>query len=366
MLRLATVLGARPQFIKASALSHAIAADSDVQETIIHTGQHYDSSMSGIFFEQLEIPHPAYNLGVSGGGHGAMTGRQLEGIEDILVAERPDCVVVYGDTNSTLAAALAAAKLHVPVAHIEAGLRSFNKRMPEEVNRILTDHVSAFLFAPSQASVAHLAREGIDHAGVHCAGDIMCDVARIFGPKAQDVSNTVEDLGLTAKGFVLATIHRQENTDDPARLLQLFEALRKQAEIMPVVLPLHPRTRKALAAEGKLDSATRGLIVLDPIPFFDITRLLTEAALVMTDSGGMQKEAFYHGTRSVILREETEWVELLELNRAVIPESLTPDAILKAAQDILELEGNDGTNPYGDGHAAQHILEALKAGLSAG
>ena len=360
-MKLVTVLGARPQFIKAAALSALISENQSITEIIIHTGQHYDKNMSDIFFEQMGIPQPNYNLGVSGGGHGQMTGRQLEAIETVLLAEKPNFVVVYGDTNSTLAAALAAAKLHIPVVHIEAGLRSFNKKMPEEINRILTDHVSDFLFTPSKAATKLLAREGIDHSGVICCGDIMYDVALLFGDKAVASSTILDDIGLTGKRFKLATIHRQENTDDPERMAEIFSSLRTLSKDMPLVLPLHPRTRNVLEASGDFSALTEGLTILDPLPFFDITRLLKAAELMVTDSGGMQKEAYYHGTKSIILRDETEWSELVDLGWATIPKSIHESEIINAVAQAEKNQPDTNTLPYGEGNSAEIILATLLA-----
>ena len=360
-MKLVTVLGARPQFIKAAALSHLISQDDAVTEVIVHTGQHYDKNMSDIFFQQMGIPLPKYNLGVAGGGHGQMTGRQLEAIENVLLTEKPDFVVVYGDTNSTLAAALAASKIHIPVAHIEAGLRSHNKKMPEEINRILTDHVSDFLFTPSDVATKLLRKEGIDNSGVICSGDIMYDVALHFGPKSIASSTILDDLNLADGGFKLATIHRQENTDDLDRLSEIFASLRELAQEEPLILPAHPRTKKILEAAGKFDEFTDGLTILEPLSFFDITCLLKAANLLVTDSGGMQKEAYYHGTKSVVIRDETEWTELLDLGWAKIPESIEKEAILATVMQIGRTHPNSDISPYGKGNAAEIILNTLKA-----
>lgn len=303
-----TVVGARPQFVKAAALSRAIAATGSLREVMVHTGQHHDVNMSDVFFDELEIPQPTHRLGIHGGSHGAMTGRMLEGLEALIQQERPGAVLVYGDTNSTLAGALAAAKLNVPVCHVEAGLRSFNRTMPEEVNRVLTDHMSELLLCPTYAAVQNLAREGIVD-GVHLTGDVMYDATL----HALDVSRRrpriAGTLGLQAGGFALATIHRASNTDDATALRTVVEWLKAQAAVRPVVLPLHPRTRQAADRFGiSLD----GLTVIDPVGYVDMAGLLADCVEVYTDSGGLQKEAYFHRKPCVTLRDETEWVETIE------------------------------------------------------
>jgi len=361
-MKLATILGARPQFIKAAAVSRAVLGSSGIDEILIHTGQHHDTNMSEIFFAEMGIPAPAHHLGIAGGGHGQMTGRQLEAVERVLIDERPDAVLVYGDTNSTLAGALAAAKLHIPVAHVEAGLRSFNRRMPEEINRVLTDHVSTWLFAPSREAMTHLAAEGIRHGGAVFTGDVMYDAALIFGAEAEARSDIIERLGLVPGHFRLCTAHRQENTDDPDRLAAIFGALRALGAEKPLVLPLHPRTRKVLEAGGDFQAMTDGLVLTDPVGFFDIIRLLRGASLVLTDSGGMQKEAYFHGTPVIILRDETEWPELVTLGWARLAPPAAADTILAAARAMEGTTGDTAAAPYGDGAAAAAILRHLAAG----
>ena len=304
-MHLIVVVGARPQFIKAAPVSRALAEQPGVSETMVHTGQHFDLDMSQSFFRELELPEPAHNLGIHSGGHGAMTGRMLQALEPILQAERPDAVLVYGDTNSTLAGALAAAKLNIPVAHVEAGLRSFNRRMPEEINRVLTDHVSTLLYCPTGAAVGNLAQEGIT-AGVAKVGDVMYDATLDAAARARASSCILERLRLTDGAFALATVHRAENTDDPAVLSQILDYLRSRAGSEPMVLPLHPRTRSAV--EGAALSLD-GLTVVPPCGYLDMHRLLQGATTVYTDSGGLQKEAYFHRTPCVTLRGETEWVE---------------------------------------------------------
>ncbi|MFZ3311767.1 MAG: UDP-N-acetylglucosamine 2-epimerase (non-hydrolyzing) [Xanthobacteraceae bacterium] len=306
--RVVTIVGARPQFIKAAVVSRAIAAEPQLEEILIHTGQHYDANMSDVFFDELQIPPPWRHLGVASGSHGAMTGRMLVKIEKALLEIKPDAVVVYGDTNSTLAGALAAAKLHIPIIHSEAGLRSFNRRMPEEVNRVLTDHVSTLLLCPTHVAVKNLSREGISN-GVKHIGDIMFDATLFAIEQRATRSKIIQTLGIEGRSFALCTLHRAENTDDPARLATLVDFLRSEAGKRLIVFPLHPRTRKALAAVGR---ELQGMIVTDPMGYFDLHGLLAGADLVMTDSGGLQKEAYFHRTPCVTLRDETEWVETVD------------------------------------------------------
>jgi UDP-GlcNAc3NAcA epimerase len=289
-------------------VSRAIAARAgEIAETLVHTGQHFDPEMSQIFFDELGLDPPRHNLGIHGGGHGEMTGRMLAALEALMGDERPDLVLVPGDTNSTLAGALAAAKLHVPVAHLEAGLRSFNRRMPEELNRVLTDHLSVLLLCPTPTAVENLAREGIT-AGVHHIGDVMHDQT-LFAAAAARRSRILERLGLSEGRYAVATVHRAESTDDPALLAAILAFLREQAREHPVVLPLHPRTRQRFAA-AQPDLA--GILLCEPLGYLDLHRLLQSAVAVYTDSGGLQKEAYFHRIPCVTLRTETEWVETIE------------------------------------------------------
>lgn len=292
-VKVVTIVGARPQFIKAAAVSRAIRSlgPQRMVEVLVHTGQHYDENMSKVFFEELDIPTPAYNLEVSGGTHGAMTGRMLESIEQVLLKEQPDWVLIYGDTNSTLAGALAAAKLHIPVAHVEAGLRSFNMRMPEEINRILSDRVSSLLLCPTQVAVDNLSKDGIVD-GVHNVGDVMYDVALFYREQARAQSGIMAQLGLQEGSFALATCHRAENTDNPQRLGEIMAGLADVSAQMPVVLPLHPRTRKLLQDHG-LEHRLSSLHVVDPLPFLDMIALEQSANVILTDSGGVQKRSLF-------------------------------------------------------------------------
>lgn len=358
-MKIVTVIGARPQFIKAAVVSRAFLAHDALSEVIVHTGQHYDDNMSDVFFREMGVPAPKHHLGIGGMGHGAMTGRQLEAIEAVLLEEKPAALLVYGDTNSTLAGALAATKLHIPVAHVEAGLRSFNRRMPEEINRIVTDHAADFLYAPSEQAMKHLSDEGIMEPRAIFAGDVMYDAALVYGAEADQKSDIVERLDLTPGGFRFCTAHRQENTDDPVRFAALFKALRDLAAEKPLVLPLHPRTRNCLEATGDFEGMTRGITLIDPVGFFEIIRLLREASLIVTDSGGVQKEAYYHGTPVVVMRDETEWSELVEMDWAKIAPPISAETITNAAKSIEGKTGDTTTKPYGDGSASTLIVDHL-------
>lgn len=342
-LRILSVVGARPQFVKAAAVSRAIAATPGLAETMVHTGQHFDDNMSDVFFRELGISRPQHHLAIHGGSHGAMTGRMLAGIEEVLLAERPDTVLVYGDTNSTLAGALAAAKLQIPIAHVEAGLRSFNRAMPEEINRVLTDHVSDRLFCPTRAAIANLADEGISRGVLH-VGDVMYDATLDASRRARTESDIVRRLDLTPGGYALATLHRAENTDSRAALEKALDYLKAVAARQPLVLPLHPRTR---GAAQKLGLGLEGLTILDPVGYLDMAQLLENCAAVYTDSGGLQKEAYFHRKPCVTLRGETEWVETVEAgwNRL-----WTTEQAPGQRRDIDE---------YGEGQAAHTICAAL-------
>lgn len=357
MIKIVTIVGARPQLIKAAAISRVIRSEfaDRVTEVLVHTGQHYDENMSKVFFDELDIPHPKYNLEISGGQHGAMTGRMLEAVEGVLLEEKPDWVLIYGDTNSTLAGALAAVKIHIPVAHVEAGLRSFNMRMPEEVNRVVADRVSSLLFCPTDIAVINLAIEGVTH-GVHNVGDVMFDVSLYYRDVARQYSNAMQRFSLAEGGYVLATCHRQENTDDPARLKAILGALGDVAERMPLLLPLHPRTRNIIAQRGLADVLGKATLV-EPLSYMDMLRLEQSARVILTDSGGVQKEAFFYQVPCVTMRDETEWTETVDLgwNRLVgADRSLIVDAVLGAARPV----GN-GAQPYGNGEASKAIIEEL-------
>jgi UDP-GlcNAc3NAcA epimerase len=343
MTTILTIVGARPQFIKAAAVSRALRATPDFREIMLHTGQHFDDMMSDVFFRELDIPKPEVQLAINGGNHGAMTGRMLEGIEQALLTHKPDWVLVYGDTNSTLAGALAATKLHIPVVHVEAGLRSFNRRMPEEVNRVLTDHISTLLLSPTQAGITNLAAEGITK-GVHHVGDVMHDALLHAQKQARQNSAILKQFGLEDGTFVLATVHRAENTDDPVRLQKIMDALKQAAGSQPVILPIHPRTRQAIARQNTDLGQIR---IVDPVGYIDMVRLLDGCALVMTDSGGLQKEAYFARRPCITLRDETEWTETIAhgWNRLWTGPDWGPRS------DITE---------FGMGDAAQRVISVIR------
>ncbi len=348
-----TVIGARPQFIKAAPVSRAFAA-AGIEQVLVHTGQHYDFEMSEVFFQELEIPPPRHSLGLGGGTHGVMTGRMLEGIEKILSEDRPDWVLVYGDTNSTLAGALAAAKLHIPVCHVESGLRSWNRRMPEEINRVLTDHISNRLFCSSELAVENLRREGIT-TGVEMVGDVMADTNKlaqevVAGRSAEFWKAANPDM--LADEFALLTLHRAENTDDPVRFRALVEQLNSLN--IQVVFPVHPRTRKALLREEL--SLDDHIVTIDPVGYLEMVLLLDQARLVLTDSGGLQKEAYWGKTPCLTLRTETEWVETVEAGWNVV----LGEEVESLANLVAESEPPPSWEPlYGDGNAAGRIVAAL-------
>lgn len=355
MQTIVTILGARPQFIKAAPLSCAFLENANITEILVHTGQHYDIKMSDIFFRQLKIHSPNYNLGIAGGGHGVMVGAMLQALEPLLQKIRPDLVLVYGDTNSTLAGALTAAKLHIPVAHVEAGLRSFNRRMPEEHNRVLADHLADLLFTPTDTATENLQREGISKSQIYQTGDVMFDATLSFIDQAKARSKVLEKHGLNKGQYVLATVHRAENTDVRSRLLAIMEGLDEVARELPVVFPLHPRTRVALEKEG---IEPRYIQFLKPVGYLDILMLEANAAVIATDSGGMQKEAYFQRVPCVTLRDETEWVELVEhgWNR------LAPPGSVDLKTQILSARNSFGKNfkLYGDGRAAKKIAHIIR------
>ena len=350
-MKIVSIVGARPQFVKAATLSRELRGKHT--EVLVHTGQHYDDNMSAVFFAELGIPAPAYNLGVGSGRHGAQTGAMLAGIEEVLSAERPDWVLVYGDTNSTLAGALAAAKLHLPVAHVEAGLRSFNRAMPEEVNRVLTDHLSDLLLCPSQTAVENLAGEGI-RSGVHLVGDVMADALDHASARAGSRAQVLTRLGLREKGYLVATVHRAQNTDDGARLRDILTALEAAGET--VVFPVHPRTRKSMERIGYRVRPGSKLRLLDPVGYGDMVALERGARAILTDSGGMQKEAYWLGVPCLTLRDETEWPETVQIgwNRLVGTDT---GSIVSAVRSLTV----PATRPplYGDGRAAARCVALL-------
>ena len=377
MKKIITVIGARPQIIKAAAISRAIKNNfSDkILEVIVHTGQHYDENMSQIFFEELEIPFPNFNLNVGSGSHGEQTAKMLEGLENIYVQEKPDAVIVYGDTNSTIAGALAASKIHIPVIHIEAGLRSFNKAMPEEINRIACDHMSTLLFTPSETGHRNLLNEGIkndqkeaasiDNPKIYLCGDIMYDNSLYFSAMSEQKSEILKELEITTDGFILCTIHRDTNTDDPANLNAIFRALLRiqKTSNLKIVLPLHPRTKEKLNSHLDENLLTeinqnKNFKIIPPTGFLDIISLEKNARLIITDSGGLQKEAFFFQKPCVILREQTEWIEIIENGNALIA-GANELKIISSVETLFKRTDFTYPNLYGDGNAANFICKKI-------
>jgi UDP-GlcNAc3NAcA epimerase len=358
--KIISIVGARPQFIKLAPVSRAFKDSGSFEEIVVHTGQHYDENMSDVFFSELEIRKPDVNLAVGSGSHAVQTARMLEGLEPIMVESRPDCVLIFGDTNSTLAAAVVAAKLHIPVAHVESGLRSFNRIMPEEINRIVADHLSDYLFAPTPLAVQNLKHEGLDPKSIIETGDVMYDAALFYGGRAASKQTIVDRLSLERKGYVLATFHRAENVDDPVKLKTICAALAEVAKDIPVVFPVHPRTKSRLGNE--LAGNNGRLLCIEPVGYIDMVALEANSALVATDSGGVQKEAYFHKVPCVTLRTETEWKELVETGwNTLAPPSSTPGL----STVLLSRVGTQGKNInlYGDGTAASIIANSLESFL---
>ena len=377
MIKIVTIIGARPQIIKAAALSRAIKNNfsSQITEIIVHTGQHYDDNMSQVFFDELEIPLPNYNLNVGSGNHGKQTATMILAIEDVLLIEKPNAIVLYGDTNSTLAGAMAASKIHIPVIHIEAGLRSFNKSMPEEINRIMCDHVSTLLFSPTKTGFNNLIQEGflsqtkapysIDNPKIYHCGDVMYDNSLFFSKISDVKTSIINDLKLKNNGFILATIHRNNNTDEPIRLNALFKSLNDISinHQLQIVLPLHPRTSNLLDRNLSKDlvEAIRlnsNFKIISPVSFLEMLALEKNCCLVMTDSGGVQKEAFYFEKPCVILRPETEWIELLENGAALIADA-DENKIKFSFEQLIAKKDLSFPKLYGDGNAAEFICSEI-------
>jgi len=377
MLKIVTVVGARPQIIKAAALSRTIrnSFSKEIKEIIIHTGQHYDANMSQVFFEELGIPAPDINLNIGSGSHGKQTAAMLEGIEKVLLAEKPDYIVLYGDTNSTLAGAIAASKIHIPIVHIEAGLRSFNKSMPEEINRIMCDHSSTLLFVPTSTGIKNLEKEGFstenaapytaDHPGVFHCGDIMFDNLVYFSEIAGQKTDIMQTLNLVENEFVLCTIHRDNNTDSPERLQQIISAMCNIAEKMhlKIVIPMHPRTSKII--ESKLPeelykrlSGNKNIHMIPPVSYLEMIVLEKNANLILSDSGGVQKEAYFFKKPLVVARPETEWVEIIENGAGIIADA-DEKRIISAIMHFKNIGSLDFPNVFGDGHAAEFICRTM-------
>jgi UDP-GlcNAc3NAcA epimerase len=365
-MKVCTIVGARPQLVKAAVVSRALSLLPGVEEVVVHTGQHYDEAMSSVFFRDFGMPAERYNLGVGSGSHGDQTARMLQGIERVLLTERPQVTLIYGDTNSTVAGALAAAKLHVPVAHVEAGLRSFNRRMPEEINRLAADAISDLLFTPTASATAQLLREGHPAHRIIETGDVMYDAALAMRERARERSRILDDLGVAEGQYYLATIHRAENTDDAARLTAIVGALEALGRTWQVVLPLHPRTRAALDREGLTDRVARAVKVCSPVGYLDMIRLEMSARAVVTDSGGVQKEAFFFGVPAFVVRDETEWTELTDAGwNLLVPPSMSAEAM---AQHMLATDRlpRRAVTPYGRGDASGIIATTLRDRYSRG
>jgi UDP-GlcNAc3NAcA epimerase len=378
MLKLITIIGARPQIIKAAALSRAIGRHfrETIREIIVHTGQHYDNNMSQVFIDELGIPSPNYNLRIGSASHGKQTGRMIERIEEVLLEEEPDYVVIYGDTNSTLAASVAASKMQVPIIHIEAGLRSFNKSMPEEINRIVCDHTSTLLFSPTKTGFENLVNEGFspnnpkpftaDNPGIFHCGDVMYDNSLFFKHLAELNSQILKDLQLNGQEFILGTIHRNNNTDQPERLNAIFSALNKvsRSSSIPIILPLHPRTEKALEMNLNKDiydqiNENPLIRLIPPVSFLDMILLESQCNMVITDSGGVQKEAYFFGKPCIVLRSETEWVEIVDANCGMLANA-DEEKIIKAFMHFSKYQGSLKYPPiFGDGFAAEFICETI-------
>ncbi|MCF8233364.1 MAG: UDP-N-acetylglucosamine 2-epimerase (non-hydrolyzing) [Bacteroidales bacterium] len=377
MIHIASVIGARPQIIKAAAISRAIKDKfpDKIRETIVHTGQHYDDNMSQVFIDELGIPKPDLNLDVRSARHGVQTSRMIEGIEDFLLDNRPDMLILYGDTNSTLAGSVAASKQHIPVAHVEAGLRSFNKSMPEEINRILCDHCSTLLFSPTKTGYSNLLREGfkpdneppysIDKPGIFHCGDVMYDNSLYFSEIAEEKSDILNKLELEQGKYILATIHRDNNTDEPKRLSAIFTAMHKIAENndLRIVIPLHPRTANLLEENlrkglfQKIENSGN-IHIIQPVSFLDMIKLEKNTRMVMTDSGGVQKEAYFFEKPCIILRSETEWKEIVENKTAIVTDVIEKN-ILDAYKHFTKQEGMIYPSIFGDGTAAEFICEEI-------
>lgn len=360
MKKIMTVIGARPQFVKAAIVSQFMKQSGALNEVMVHTGQHYDANMSKIFFDELDMSPAHHQLGIGSSTQGRQTAEMIIGIEQLLATEKPDLMLIYGDTNSTLAGALAAIKCHIPIAHVEAGLRSYNRKMPEEINRVIADQLSAILFTPTAQAVHNLKKEGFDDKRIVSVGDVMYDAALFYGKKAQEKSDVLHSLQLKPHEYILATIHRAENTDDPNRLKNMFTALNRLAEQHKMIMPLHPRTRKLIEMHFEDVLKKTKINIVEPVGFLDMMMLEKNAALIVTDSGGVQKEAFFYQIPCVTLRDETEWVETVELgwNTLVSPDQC--DAIYETVLAKINSHGKKHDAPFGRGNASDLIATYLK------
>lgn len=358
-MNVCTIVGARPQFIKAATVSRVIENDANIDECIIHTGQHYDANMSDQFFDELNIPKPKYHLNIGSASHGKQTGEMLAKIEEVLIKEKPDWVLVYGDTNSTLAGALAAAKLHIPVAHVEAGLRSFNRNMPEEINRITTDHLSTVLFAPTENGYQQLLKEGIAEENIYNVGDVMYDATLYYNEFNSKRKTIVDELKLSSKSYVLVTIHRVENTDDITRLTNICNALIELSKETKIILPLHPRTKSALMKNNLLEKLNESLQILNPVGYLDMLALERHASTIVTDSGGVQKEAYFNQVPCITLRDETEWTELTASGWNHLCPPINSFSLLDLFEKIQFYNHSYNSKLYGCGNSAEKIVSLL-------
>jgi len=358
-LKIVSIIGARPQFIKAAMVSREIAGYQNINEILVHTGQHFDDNMSDIFFRNMHIPMPDYNLGVNSLSHGAMTAQMLEKIEKVLIEQKPDKVLIYGDTNSTLAGAIAAVKLHIPIGHVEAGLRSFNRKMPEEINRVVADHVSDLLFAPTETAVDNLKHEGVAEEKIFQTGDVMYDAALYYSEICETESDILKSLNIQKNNYVLLTLHRAENTDDADRLKAVFNGFKKAAGQISIILPLHPRTKIALQRIGLYSDIKDKLKIIDPVGYLDMIKLEKHAKIIATDSGGVQKEAFFFNVPCVTLRTETEWVELIETGWNSLVDTSSAERIANTILKIKAPENVVKQDVYGDGQASKKIVTEL-------
>lgn len=359
MKKIATVVGARPQFIKAAMVSKAISSISDISEIIIHTGQHYDSNMSQIFFDELKIPMASYQLGIGSGSQGKQTGEMLVSLDAVLQKENPDCLLIYGDTNSTLAAALAAAKLYIPIAHVESGLRSYNRKMPEEINRIIADQLSSMLFTPTQQAVTNLKAEGYSDIKIIEVGDVMYDAALFYANIAEQTSTILNRLQQHQNQYILATIHRAENTDNLIKLQVILNALEKLTKFHNVIMPLHPRTRNMLEQNFTKQLIKSSIQIIEPVGFLDMIMLEKNAGLIITDSGGVQKESFFYRRPCITLRDETEWIETVQLGWNTVVRPKNADEIYDIAVRAFNRAGQPNQFPFGKGNAGYLIANHL-------